>query len=86
MNDGETSLATDPATGEIDGQNMQDTEGVLNVAAGSAKPTAQEAATLLELGLYYILGDLERARAWVAFIDAHAALDAEEVRSLSERA
>ena len=68
--------------GEMDGQNMQDTELTLNVAAGDDVETAEEEESLLEAALYHVLGDLERTRAWVALIEAHAELDAEEVRAL----
>ena len=82
----ETGLATDLLTGELDDTKVSEVERALQVAAARVEPTAEEVAELLELGLYQLLRDMERAHAWVAFIDAHAALDAEEVRSLGERA
>jgi hypothetical protein len=68
--------------GGMECQNMQDTELTVNVAADDAAPTVEEEESLLEVELYHILGDLERARAWIALIEAHAELDAEEVRAL----
>ena len=66
----------------MDSQTMQEIERALKVEDGDAVETAEEEESLLEVALYHVLGDLERTRAWVALIEAHAELDAEEVRAL----
>jgi hypothetical protein len=68
-----SGLATDPATGELDDQKMTEIERLLNVAAGYADPTASEARTLIELGVYYRLGSLARARYYAELIEREAA-------------
>jgi transcriptional regulator with XRE-family HTH domain len=76
------ALATDPRTREMDGVKMADYESLLHVAAGFADPTADQARTLVELGLYYRLQSLDRARAWDTLIDEQAALDPGQIRAL----
>ena len=51
---------------------MAESEQLLNVAAGYAEPTAAEAQTLIELGAYYRLRSLARARFWAEQIEAEA--------------
>jgi hypothetical protein len=70
---------------EMDGQKMQDTELALNILDVDVAPTAEEEESLLEVALCHVLGDLERAHAWIALIEAHSALDAEEIRALVDR-
>ena len=70
----------------MDGQTMQEIELTLKVADGDAVETAEEEESLLEVALYHVLGDLERTHAWIALIEAHTTLDAEEIRALATRA
>jgi transcriptional regulator with XRE-family HTH domain len=65
-------LATDPFTGELDDQKMQKLERLLSVAAGYADPTAAEARSLIELGVYYRLRSLARARAYTEMVEQEA--------------
>jgi hypothetical protein len=66
-------LSTDPATGELDDQKMTEIERLLNVAAGYADPTASECRTLIELGVYYRLNSLARARYYAGLVEDEAA-------------
>jgi hypothetical protein len=77
-------LATDPATGELDDQKMTEIERLLNVAAGYADPTAAEARTLIELGVYYRLNSLARARYYAELIEREADAGGEAERSPGE--
>lgn len=76
-------LAVDPSTGELDSQKEREIERLLDVAAGYAEPTSRECRTLVELGLYYRLGSLEKARAWQRVIDTRATWSTEQVRALA---
>jgi transcriptional regulator with XRE-family HTH domain len=76
------AFATDPYTLVLDHQKMNTTERELHIAAGYADPTGNEAASMLELLLYYRLGSLDLARSWAGTIDRLAALDADAVRAL----
>lgn len=78
-------LATDPLTGNVDHWAMVRAERMLAFAAGYADPTAREARTLTELGLYYELSSLERARAWRDAIDALSSLSPDEIGAMVGR-
>lgn len=76
------AIATDAYTRERDRQKMTEIERLLAVGAGYADPTAQEARTMLELSLYYVLASRERARAWAEVIALLATLPPDAVRRL----
>jgi transcriptional regulator with XRE-family HTH domain len=65
-------LATDPRTGELDGPKMNEIHRLLDAAAGYADPSADDARSLIELGIYHRLKSLERARHYADLIEAEA--------------
>jgi transcriptional regulator with XRE-family HTH domain len=76
------AIATDAFTRERDRERAALIERNLMMAAGYADPTAQQARSLLEMNLYYLLASSERARAWSEVIELLRALPAGDVRRL----
>lgn len=74
--------ATDPRTGVLDSTKMETYDALLNAAAGFGDLTARQAETMIELGLYYYLQDMPRARALAAFVEQVRELSLSEIQSL----
>lgn len=74
--------ATDPRTGVLDIPKMETYNALLSAAAGFGDLTAREAETMIELGLYYYLQDMPRARALAAYVERIRHLTLADIEAL----